>query len=56
MGNAVSIKLTTIDMTDHLGFGKDKRREGNLDILEGKVTFRLIFSPFRNERYRLKPV
>jgi len=29
-------------MTDHLGFGKDKRREGNLEILEGKVTFRSV--------------
>ncbi|KAL0576102.1 hypothetical protein V5O48_005876 [Marasmius crinis-equi] len=27
-------------MTDNLGFGKEKRRQGNLDILSGKVTFR----------------
>ncbi|KAK7041442.1 hypothetical protein VNI00_009308 [Paramarasmius palmivorus] len=36
--------ITTYDsndyMTDNLGFGKDKRRQGNLDILSGKVTFR----------------
>ncbi|EEB87117.1 hypothetical protein MPER_15666, partial [Moniliophthora perniciosa FA553] len=29
-------------MTDNLGFGKDKRRQGNLDILSGKVTFRVV--------------
>ncbi|KAF8155689.1 HAD-like domain-containing protein [Crassisporium funariophilum] len=28
------------DMTDHFGFGKVKRREGNLEILSGKDTFR----------------
>ena len=27
-------------MTDVLGFGPEKRRQGNLDILAGKVTFR----------------
>ncbi|KAI6103176.1 HAD-like domain-containing protein [Pisolithus croceorrhizus] len=27
-------------MTDNLGYGKEKRREGNLDILSGKTTFR----------------
>ncbi|KAG7094649.1 hypothetical protein E1B28_005472 [Marasmius oreades] len=27
-------------MTDNLGFGREKRRQGNLDILSGKVTFR----------------
>jgi len=39
--------ITTYDsndyMTDHLGFGKEKRRQGNLDILQGKVTFRDAF-------------
>ncbi|KAK2461118.1 hypothetical protein APHAL10511_006645 [Amanita phalloides] len=30
-------------MTDNLGFGKDKRREGNLGILSGKATFRDAF-------------
>jgi len=30
-------------MTDNLGFGKEKRRQGNLDILSGKVTFRDAF-------------
>ena len=28
------------DMTDNIGFGKEKRREGNLDILAGRDTFR----------------
>ncbi|KAI6028220.1 HAD-like domain-containing protein [Pisolithus marmoratus] len=36
--------ITTYDsndyMTDNLGYGKEKRREGNLDILAGKTTFR----------------
>ncbi|KAF9002649.1 hypothetical protein BDZ89DRAFT_1169707 [Hymenopellis radicata] len=39
--------ITTFDsndyMTDNLGFGKDLRRQGNLDILSGKVTFRDAF-------------
>ncbi|EMD32203.1 hypothetical protein CERSUDRAFT_88125 [Gelatoporia subvermispora B] len=39
--------ITTRDsndfMTDTLGFGKEKRREGNLDILADKVTFRDAF-------------
>jgi len=39
--------ITTYDsndyMTDFLGFGKEKRRQGNLDILSGKVTFRDAF-------------
>lgn len=26
-------------MTDFLGYGKDKRRAGNLEILSGRVTF-----------------
>ena len=43
MSDGVFIKLTTVDMTDHLGFGKEKRRESNLKILEGKVTFRWDF-------------
>lgn len=29
-------------MTDNLGFGRDKRRQGNLDVLEGKATFRYV--------------
>jgi len=44
--------ITTRDsndfMTDTLGFGKDKRREGNLDILSGKVTFRDAFREMLN--------
>ncbi|KAH9815418.1 HAD-like domain-containing protein [Melampsora americana] len=39
--------ITTEDsndhMTDNLGFGREKRRQGNLDVLEGKVTFRDMF-------------
>ena len=31
-----------IDMTDFLGYGKEKRREGNLEILAGRVTFRYV--------------
>ncbi|KAH8983772.1 HAD-like domain-containing protein [Lactarius akahatsu] len=30
-------------MTDFLGYGKEKRREGNLEILAGRVTFRDAF-------------
>ncbi|OCH94039.1 hypothetical protein OBBRIDRAFT_789745 [Obba rivulosa] len=44
--------ITTRDsndfMTDTLGFGKEKRREGNLDILSGKVTFRDAFREMLN--------
>lgn len=29
-----------VDMTDNLGFGKAKRRVGNLEILAGHDTFR----------------
>ena len=29
-------------MTDELGYGAEKRRQGNLDILSGKVTFRCV--------------
>jgi len=36
--------ITTFDsndyMTDNLGYGKEKRREGNLNVLAGKETFR----------------
>ena len=28
------------DMTDELGFGADLRRQGNIDILHGRKTFR----------------
>lgn len=31
-----------IDMTDFLGYGKEKRREGNLEILAGHVTFQYV--------------
>ncbi|KAF8069232.1 HAD-like domain-containing protein [Lyophyllum atratum] len=27
-------------MTDNLGYGKDKRREGNMNVLSGRMTFR----------------
>jgi hypothetical protein len=33
---------TYIDMTDFLGYGKEKRRAGNLEILAGHVTFRYV--------------
>jgi hypothetical protein len=32
--------MNDVDMTDHLGYGKEKRRAGDLEILSGKVTFR----------------
>ncbi|KAF8525178.1 HAD-like domain-containing protein [Hysterangium stoloniferum] len=39
--------ITTYDsndyLTDNLGFGKEKRREGNLKILSGRATFRDAF-------------
>ncbi|KAF5378868.1 hypothetical protein D9615_006925 [Tricholomella constricta] len=39
--------ITTRDsndyLTDNLGYGKDKRREGNLEILAGRATFRDAF-------------
>ncbi|KAG0148872.1 hypothetical protein CROQUDRAFT_131609 [Cronartium quercuum f. sp. fusiforme G11] len=39
--------ITTEDsndhMTDNLGMGRDNRRKGNLDVLEGKATFRDMF-------------
>lgn len=34
------------DLTDHLGFGVEKRRQGNLDILAEKKTFRSVPSTF----------
>ena len=30
----------TLDLTDFYGFGKEKRRNGNLEILAGRDTFR----------------
>ncbi|TFK46476.1 hypothetical protein OE88DRAFT_1687581 [Heliocybe sulcata] len=39
--------ITTYDsndyMTDNLGFGKEKRRDGNTEILSGRITFRDAF-------------
>lgn len=29
-------------MTDFLGYGKEKRRAGNLEILSGRVTFQYV--------------
>jgi hypothetical protein len=29
-------------MTDFLGYGKEKRREGNLDILAGRAIFKYV--------------
>jgi len=34
------ISLVITDMTNNIGFGKEKRREGNLEILAGRDTFR----------------
>ena len=34
------VRFVLVDMTDNLGFGKQKRRDGNLEILSGRVTFR----------------
>lgn len=44
-------------MTDFLGFGKEKRRQGNLEILSGRETFRYALSlPFGHSvrNYSLK--
>lgn len=32
-------------MTDHIGYGKEKRREGNLKVLAGEATFRCVVFP-----------
>ena len=32
-------------MTDNLGYGKEKRREGNLKVLTEKATFRCVVLP-----------
>jgi hypothetical protein len=46
-----------LDMTDEMGFGVDLRRQGNLDILEGKRTFRyMIPSSHRPQVYHKEPV
>lgn len=29
-------------MTDNIGYGKEKRRAGNLKVLEGEATFRYV--------------
>jgi hypothetical protein len=29
-----------VDLTDHLGFGMEKRRALNLEVLAGRMTFR----------------
>jgi hypothetical protein len=42
------IKLS--DLTDFYGFGKEKRRNGNLEILAGRDTFRCC-TPFRSSVY-----
>lgn len=40
------IKLS--DLTDFYGFGKEKRRNGNLEILAGRDTFRYCTTLFRS--------
>ena len=37
---------TCADMTDYLGMGKAARRQVNLEILDGKETFRYVLSEF----------
>lgn len=32
-------------MTDNLGFGREKRRQNNIEVLEGKATFRSVLPP-----------
>ena len=34
--------VPNLDMTDNLGFGKEGRRNGNLKILNGELTFRYV--------------
>lgn len=36
----ISNPITFLDLTDFYGFGKEKRRNGNLEILAGRDTFR----------------
>ena len=39
-------------MTDNIGYGKQKRREGNLKVLSGEATFRYVVLVLkREERY-----
>ena len=35
-------------MTDNIGYGKEKRREGNLKVLAGEATFRYVMPPIRD--------
>ncbi|PGH07770.1 hypothetical protein AJ79_06158 [Helicocarpus griseus UAMH5409] len=39
----ITLKDSNDFMTDNLGYGAEKRRQGNLDVLENKVTFREAF-------------
>ncbi|KAF9883148.1 hypothetical protein FE257_004033 [Aspergillus nanangensis] len=36
----ITLKDSNDFLTDNLGYGQEKRRRGNLDVLEGKMTFR----------------
>ncbi|KAL4896739.1 hypothetical protein BDV59DRAFT_199090 [Aspergillus ambiguus] len=36
----ITLKDSNDFLTDNLGYGREKRRQGNLDVLEGKITFR----------------
>ena len=38
-------------MTDFLGYGREKRREGNLKILAGDVTFRCVVFSSNSARF-----
>jgi hypothetical protein len=37
-------------MTDNIGYGKEKRRAGNLKVLAGEATFRYALSPIAKRR------
>jgi len=39
--------IADVDMTDNLGYGSQKRREGNLSVLSGKSTFRYVEPSYR---------
>ena len=36
-------------MTDNIGYGKEKRREGNLKVLAGEATFRYVTLPIGDD-------
>ena len=38
----IIVDFGPLDMTDNLGYGYEKRRQGNLDIVTGRTTFRQV--------------